>query len=557
MKIHYFFILLSMPFFITAQSSITSSIAPDLSAYGETTNYPGEGEYEIFLSADNILDKPIIVVDGFDPGDTRDITGLYNSLDFAGASGNQNLADLVRDEGFDVVILNFPTYVRAADSETVDGGADFMERNAMILVELINTINTDKAGNNPEQNVIIGPSMGGIISRYALNYMEANTLDADTRLYISFDSPHHGANVPIGLQHQLNFLAFNDTNAVVEVQPLINGLLKSPAARQLLTDHLEAHLSGADLVTFDPTQKLPAAHPYKGIFETSINALTSSGFPENTRNVSIINGSGNNTPYFALGDSGPTVTNDYSVISTTLNVPIAIFTANILIDVNFTPEAGVTNTTSNISIQLFGAEIDGSTAESEAFSYSDGIDAGPGGLFDLAGLTGDIGAAGGVAADFVNALTIDKFNFIPSASALALEFTNDEIDWHSTIDLTTSPFASMYLPAESEPHVQLTQGNVNFALDEILNPPLSISNNELFTFQLEKNPIQNNLILLSNINSNATISISDLTGKTVFKSNMQLNNRNTMPLNLSSGFYILNVVSENNSTFTTKFMVNK
>ena len=113
----------------------------------------------------------------------------------------------------------------------IDGGADFIERNAMLLVELLDIINTAKAPNSPEQNVIIGPSMGGIISRYALNYMEANTIDADTRLYLSFDSPHLGANVPIGLQHQLNYLAFNSLSPSVEIQPLIDGFLKSSAAR--------------------------------------------------------------------------------------------------------------------------------------------------------------------------------------------------------------------------------------------------------------------------------------------------------------------------------------
>ena len=181
MKKKYFLFLLFFPTFLAAQISFTSTITPDLTAYGEATNYPGEGEYQIFLSADNVLDKPIIVVDGFDPGDTRNIAGLYSSLDYTDTSGSQNLADLVRAEGFDVVILNLPTYVRAADGATVDGGADFMERNAMLLVELINTINTAKATNSPEQNVIIGPSMGGIISRYAINNMENQTIDADTR----------------------------------------------------------------------------------------------------------------------------------------------------------------------------------------------------------------------------------------------------------------------------------------------------------------------------------------------------------------------------------------
>ncbi|WP_417860069.1 T9SS type A sorting domain-containing protein [Winogradskyella sediminis] len=561
MKKHYFTLLWCLPFLGFAQNSITSAITPDLSAYGETTNYPGEGEYEVFLSPDNILDKPIFVVDGFDPGDARDITGLYNSLDFVETSGNQNLADLVRAQGFDVVILNFPTYTRTADNSIIDGGADFMERNAMILVELIETINTQKASNSPEQNVIIGPSMGGIIARFALNYMEANSMDADTRLYISFDSPHHGANVPIGLQHQLNFLAYNNTNAVAEVQPLINGLLKSSAARQLLTDHLEAHLSGEDLVSFDPTLKLPVAHPFRAIFQSHIDALTPSGFPEQTRNISIINGSGSNIPYFAIGDSGPTVTNNYPVMSTTLNVPVSIFTASILIDVNFTPEASATNTVSSISIQLFGNEIEGSIAESESFSYSDGVDAAPGGLFDLAVLTGELGTGEGVSTDFVDALSIDKFNFIPSVSALAVEFENDEINWNHSVDIggpeatTQTPFANTFIPEHSEPHVLLTEANVAFALDEILNPSLHISNLELNTIQIEKNPIINKLILRSNTNNKALIDITDLTGKTVYNTAVTLHNRTIIPIDLASGFYLLNVLTENSTRFTTKLVV--
>ena len=102
------------------------------------------------------------------------------------------------------VILNFPNWTASDGMTLVDGGADFIQRNAFILVKLINEINSMKVGS--EQNVIIGPSMGGLISRYALRYMEQNTLDHDTRLYLSFDSPHLGANVPIGLQYLFNYM---------------------------------------------------------------------------------------------------------------------------------------------------------------------------------------------------------------------------------------------------------------------------------------------------------------------------------------------------------------
>jgi hypothetical protein len=592
MKKNYLYFLLIFPLFLTAQViPITSTETLDLSAYGEATTYPGLGEYEVFLSADNILDKPIIVVDGFDPGDVRTIPGIYSLLDFTGSTGAENLADLVRAQNFDVIVLNFPQYLRLSDdslvniddvmdtngdmiidetdfpagSTLVDGGADFIERNAMILVELLDIINIAKATNSPEENVIIGPSMGGLITRYALNYMESESLDADTRLYISFDVPHHGANIPIGLQHQLNYLAFNDTNAVPEVQPIINDLLRSPASRQLLVDHLDAHLANGSLVEFNST--LPEPHPFRVTFEGNINGLTTNGFPQNTRNIAIINGSGIGNPYFAMGDSGTTVTNGFTIINTVIPVsvptPFGNINIDVEIDVNMTPEAGVVSQVSRFfapSPIPFASDVE-SIASSERVNF-DGVDAAPGGLFDISGLTGDITAGGDLAADFLAALEIDKFSFIPTVSALALEITNDDIDWFHSIDLAgrattnNTPFDNTFLPDNNEPHTQLTQNNVNFALNEIFNPVLSNTNSDEFQFQLENNPINNTLHLISNTSTNANINIVDATGKIVFNTKQLLSNRTSIPVNLASGFYILNIVSDNNTTFTTKFLAN-
>ena len=572
MKKEYFFIILLLPLFLVAQTTFTSSITPDLSVYGEATNYPGEGEYQIFLSADNILDKPIIVVDGFDTADSRDINGIYSLLDFTGTTGTQNLGDLVRAEGFDVVLLNFPVYTRAADGLTVDGGTDFIERNAMLLVELINIINIAKATNNPEQNVIIGPSMGGLISRYALNYMEANALDADTRLYISFDAPHLGANVPIGLQHQLNYLAFNDLNPVVEVQPLISTFLNSPASRQLIIDHFEAHLESGSQVDFDPSLTLPQPHPFRLEFENNINGFTPGGFPQNTRNVAIINGSGIGSPYFAIGDSGPIVTNGYPIINTVIPVtvpgPFGDINLDVEIDINMTPSAGIPQQVSRFFAPLLPPLIPDvlATASSGTTNF-DGVDSAPGGLFDISVLTGDIATGGGLVADFLNALQIDKFSYIPSVSGLALEITDetsdDDINWHHDINIASrgttnnTPFDNTFLPDDNEPHVQLTETNVSFALAEILNPALSIPNNDISQFQLERNPINKELTLLSHINTTANITIADVTGKVVYSNNTYFNNRTIIPLNLNSGFYILNINNGSSFNFSTKLIIKK
>ncbi|WP_179333402.1 T9SS type A sorting domain-containing protein [Winogradskyella costae] len=561
MKNHYFILLLLLPFLSFAQTWITSGVTPDLSAYGEATNYPGEGEYQIFLSPDGILDKPIIVVDGFDTGDLRDINGIYSLLDFVNSSGTENLADQLRTQDFDVIILNFPIYTRAADSETIDGGTDFMERNAMLLVELITIINADKSLNSPDQNVIIGPSMGGLISRYALNYMEANSMDADTRLFISFDAPHLGANVPIGLQHQLNYLANNPLSPVAELQPFIESLLKSPAGRQLLIDHFESHLTGDDLFTFDDNLTLPEPHPFRTTFNTNINNLTISGFPENVRNVAIVNGSGTGSSYFAADGVTP-VTNGFAIVDAILPVDSPLGTIDVEIDIHMTPAAGTPRQVSRFFAPLlppFIPDIE-NTASAGTVNF-DGVDSAPGGLFDLSALTDSFGTGGGIGDAFFAALQIDKFSYIPTVSALALDITEpdtgNEINWHYNGDFSSaSPFANIYSPDANEPHVLLTEANVAFALDEILNTPLSISETELQSVKLEKNPVKNELILRSDLNSKATILISDLTGKIVQQSSQKLTGRDIISIDLTNGFYILNIINEVN-TFTTRFIVSK
>ncbi|MEZ4854945.1 MAG: T9SS type A sorting domain-containing protein [Gelidibacter sp.] len=563
-KNYFFFLFLLRVLFINGQTTFTSSITPDLSAYGESVNYPGQGEYQIFLDTnDGILDKPIILVDGFDPGDGRTITGIYDLLGYSTTSGTQNLGDYVRSQGFDVVILNFPVYTRTADNTEIDGGADFIERNAMLLVDVINTINSNKVGS--EQNVIIGPSMGGLISRYALNYMENHAMNHDTRLWLSFDAPHHGANVPIGLQHQFNFLAFGlGNNSVTAIQPIVNSMLKSPAARQMLIDHFESHLASGSNVSFDPSKLSPEAHPWKAIFDSKINALTSTGFPENTRNIAITNGSGIGAPYKDKLDND--ITPGFNVINDTFDV--AIFTTAQLA-VNFTP-ATSSNSQLISKIKVVLTFIGSTTlynenAYAQATSFSDGVDAASGGLFDMGSLTEDLDLSG-ITGDFVAALKTNFFNFIPTVSSIALEVPTNEIDWYHTIDLGTpidnssatdsSPFVNWYMPDTNQPHVTLTEENVAFALSEIMPTPLALQPLLANTIKIEKNPISNELTILSNkIFDNALVSIVDITGKVVYTSNTQIQNRTSIPLQMASGLYVLNIETASKGNFKTKIVV--
>ena len=231
MKNIYLFLFVLLTYTSYSQT-VTATIS--YQGYDETQAYFGQGEYQIYLdNVDGVLDKPIILLDGFDPGDARGFDGLYAALDFDGG----NLADTLRDEGFDLVALNAPVYT--TDGKDIDGGADYIQRNAMVLIEMINQINAQKVGE--EELVIIGPSMGGLIARYALAYMEENSMEHQTRLYISFDSPHLGANVPVSLQYLINYFAKAQDSP--EAQAAIDASLNSPASKEMLIDHYLGHLA--------------------------------------------------------------------------------------------------------------------------------------------------------------------------------------------------------------------------------------------------------------------------------------------------------------------------
>lgn len=514
-------------------NTITATIP--YQGYGETQGFLGQGEYEIFPdTVDGILDKPIFLLDGFDPGDARNIPGIYSLLNY-GITG-QNLGDIVRAQGYDLVILNFPTYTRTGTSTVVDGGVDYIQRNAMILVELINQINAQKVGT--AQNVVIGPSMGGLISRYALRYMEQYNLNHDTRLYISFDSPHLGANVPIGFQHLFNYMGFGPVGDVT-MQALVNGMLKSPAAREMLIDHFEGHLQTGSITEFvtTPASALqPVGCPnYRTAFQTELNTM---GFPATTRNVSIANGAGNGT---MTGIPGMVVMNHTFNISSTQRA---------IINLNFTPSIAQ----NTIEVSHFKGQqwlifwITGyeSLAKSKAPSYTDGLDSAPGGRFDMNSLS-SLGTGNALLTEFMNNLNIMYFDFIPAWSSMSISNTQN---LYSPITASsTTPFAASSIPTTNENHVTLTQDNVTFALNEILTPSLSTNQNSELSSIWVKNPVENSVQINANYAiENASISITDVLGKTIYKVNNQsINGMLEIPVSLTNGVYLLTIQNENGS----------
>ena len=163
------------------------------------------------------LTNPVVVVEGFDLDNSMDWPVLYDLLN------QQNMLEDLRTAGYDAVVLDFTE------------ATEPIQRNAFVLTGLLAEVN---AAVGPQHtSVVIGASMGGLVSRYALTWLENQGIDHQVRTWVSFDSPHLGANIPLGLQHWLEFFDGESTEAA-----FLLSRLDTWAARQMLLHH---HLATA------------------------------------------------------------------------------------------------------------------------------------------------------------------------------------------------------------------------------------------------------------------------------------------------------------------------
>lgn len=142
-------------------------------------------------SHNNTLQKPLIVVEGFDatilfPTYEDDVKKIY---------GRSNLYSFLQDSGpyfnyfkenYDIVYVDWNTPEVSID------------RNSSLLRMIIRWVNSQKV--TDEKNIIIAQSMGGLIAQQALCIMEAGEKEHQTRMFVSYDVPYFGVNIPIGLQ---------------------------------------------------------------------------------------------------------------------------------------------------------------------------------------------------------------------------------------------------------------------------------------------------------------------------------------------------------------------
>ena len=238
---------------------------------------------------DLVIRRPLIVAEGLDPGHITapeepegesTFDGFINTVRFSNSNDLRNLISNDPSE-YDIIYINWRN------------GTDFLQRNELVLEEVIRWVNTNKQPLNGvrQPNVVLGSSMGGVIARMALGRMDRNGGFAahETSLYVSLDAPHQGANVPLGYQaaarHATRMylsLGLGTVGVIEFIQLLTNGpsplrtllLADQPAAKQLLIQRIDNSFNQDNTTQQQFAQEL----------------RTQWAYPANIRNVAISNG---------------------------------------------------------------------------------------------------------------------------------------------------------------------------------------------------------------------------------------------------------------------------
>lgn len=216
------------------------------------------------------LKRPIVFIDGFDPGNKRTVQKIYEEYINKQVQRNGNhvfFGDYLLSQDYDFVILDFKN------------GNDLIERNAMTLVSLIERLNQTYSSTMLQGITVIGPSMGSLVAQYALAYMEKNNITHNVKTFISFDGAHQGANVPIGLQYFLEYLT--KRGILPGSKKIRNGLYNGIAAKQMIAHHASAK------------SNFPAPDALRTKFLQNLAAVGE--YPQLCRKVAIINGTNTGT----------------------------------------------------------------------------------------------------------------------------------------------------------------------------------------------------------------------------------------------------------------------
>jgi len=204
---------------------------------GYDNAYSARGVATIFYATGNCADKkitkPLIFVDGFDPTNGQHAGELwtkYINKGFQDLNGNiVQLGDSLRRSGFDIITFD------QGDVGVNRGGAGRMENNGLALAKFLETFYAQHSSTMQQGFIVVGASMGGKVARYALTHMEHNNIPHHTKLFVSFDSPQLGGQIPLGIQQFADVIT--QFGGLRNTPAVRNAIHQSDAAKQLLVAH--------------------------------------------------------------------------------------------------------------------------------------------------------------------------------------------------------------------------------------------------------------------------------------------------------------------------------
>ncbi|WP_405856187.1 putative lipase [Streptomyces sp. NBC_00090] len=366
----------------------------------------------IFSSASGqtAVKRPVILADGFAPGKS-DGNALYEGLE----NGEYPFISTLREAGFDVVLLGF-----------ADRTASILD-NADVAIECIRRTIAEREGDAPL--AVGGFSMGGLVTRYALAKMERQKEQHETATYLSYDTPHRGAWLPLGVQALAHYVKEHWGGPLTPLYNSFSNLVNSPAARQMLRWHLDT-AAGTTLDVAD------GRHQDRIDFLDALERMGS--WPQIPRLLGVANGTGTG------------VGNDIPAAGTAM----ASFGPELISRLD--TQAGNMQTVARMDKP--GQE----PTEIRTTGFPE-LDGAPGGLFPEAPALDDAASFGiaAVLAGRVNRteaeLTYNASTFVPTISAVASADIDDQSALYAKIDPERSDLHDFLCATSNEGHTTMTR----------------------------------------------------------------------------------------------------
>ncbi len=216
-----------------------------------TLSVPGGlgGTAYVFRAPDHAdVVRPVIIAEGFPGGFPCDY--LYEMI-------NQGeLLESLRAAGHDVILLGF------------DNGTALMEDNAPVVMACLQQVHARTS----HPAAVGGVSMGGLITRYALAWLEQHGLEHHAHLFFTIDTPHRGSVTAVAVQWFTHYF-----RKAIPMARDFSALIGTDANREFLLAFLTGNTIGVDPKRTSFLRKLAALGEY----------------PQHVRRIAVSCGHGN------------------------------------------------------------------------------------------------------------------------------------------------------------------------------------------------------------------------------------------------------------------------